>query len=230
MRVYRIVVALAAAFLAGAVVPAAASVSLGAHCANGTVSCSLYVSYAGDEYPAVVLQWRHLNVCDEPWHPVDMEPLPIPIEWYTTYSLAFPAHDPEEWVVYKAFYVDTQGGLHPADGAGWWPSDEVTCANPILVRGYLRDEWGEVWIEPCPDTCWLWESVVFTRDLEPGTWEHLVDSGIPVNIWGNFRDDEMPGASGIWPTAIVPVGPDEGCDPAIATVRATWSGLKAMYR
>lgn len=230
MRLTSLAVVLVASFIACAVVPASASVSLGASCTDGTISCSVFVSSGGEEWQGVVLQWRHLNLCDDPWRPVEMEMLPIPPEWYTTYSLTFPAHDPDEWVQYRAFYVDADGALHPADGNGWSPSDEATCANPILVRGYLRDFWGELWIEPCPATCWLWEAQVFTWDLEPGTWEHLVDSGTPVNIWGYFRDDEMPGASGIWPSAIAPVGPGEDCDPAVATARTTWGSVKSRYR
>lgn len=211
-------------------IPAAADVTVGATCTGGTITCTVGIFHTADDWQGVVLQWRYLNVCDDPWRPVAMEPLPMPAV-FEEHTLTFPAHDPDEWLEYQAFYLDADGNLYQADAPSWtWSNPEVTCANPILVRGYLHGDEGVLWIEPCADTCWFRQSMVFAWDLEPGTWEHLVNADTPVNIWGHYRRDEMPGASGIMASAIAPVAPGEDCNPAIATEAASWGTVKALYR
>jgi hypothetical protein len=209
--------------------PATAGMTVSATCTDGTISCTVGVGRE-DDMQGAVLQWRYLNVCDDPWRPVEMEPLPIP-PFFEEHSLTFPAHDSDEWVEYAAFYVDADGSLHEAYGTPWGrSSDEVTCANPILVRGYLQGEPGVYIIGPCPETCWLWETLVVPFELEPGTWEYLVNSGIPVNIWGEYHVDEMPGATGVYATAVEPTAPGEDCAAAIATEPVTWGAVKSLYK
>jgi hypothetical protein len=216
--------------------PALAYVHVGTSCADGVVTC--YVGIFNDGYndgydcQGVILQWRHLNACDEAWSPVDMEPLPLgPLYEHVSHTLTFPAHDPDEWVDYRAFFIDPAGDLHPAPGGGWWSSDEATCANPVLSRGHLvQQPYDLVYVEPCPDTCWFGPAQVFTEELEPGTWEDLVNAEVAVDIYGYYRDDEMPGASGIHPTAIAPLPAGEPCAPAVSTAPVTWSTVKSLYR
>jgi hypothetical protein len=209
---------------------------VGASCTNGVVTCGVSIFNAEYDWQGVVLQWRHLNICDEPWEPVDMDPLPLgPPYSHVTHTLTFPAHDPDEWVDYQAFYIDSAGALHPAPGGGWASRDAVSCADLILTRGYLVDEYNppHVWFEACPDTCWYfgrWGEWLFTWELEPGTWEQYVDTGIPVNVWGEYHDDEMPGGAGIIATRIEAVPAGEGCGPPVASERATWGMVKSLYR
>ncbi len=213
--------------------PALAYVHVYTSCEDGIVTCIVGILNDGYDWQGVILQWRHLNVCDESWEPVDMEPLPLgPLYVHVSHTLTFPAHDPDEWIVYHAFYIDPAGALHPAPGGGWWASDEVTCANPILSRGYLvaGGNMPPIEIRACPNTCWFGNCGIFTDELEPGTWEMYVGADIPVNVWGTFINDEMPGGSGIIPTAIEPVAPGEDCDPAVGTAAATWGALKSLYR
>lgn len=92
----------------------------------------------------------------------------------------------------------------------------------------MQQPYDSVWIEPGPDTCWL--GPIFTDDLAPGTWEEFVNAEVAVDDYGYYRDDEMPGASGIYPTAIVPLAAGEPCAPAVGTEHVTWGILKSLYR
>lgn len=218
-----LVLALAPAALAGVMVFAA--------CEGDVVTCRVGIYGSDDDdWQGVVLQWRYFNVCDDAWRPVDMEPLP-PSPW-AIHTVTFAAHDPDERVEYQAFTIDSAGDLHLAPGTNWPSSDEVTCADPVLSRGYLvqGESWPEIEIWPCPDTCWFGNVGIFTDELEPGTWEMYVDAQVAVDVYGYYRDDEMPGGSGIYLTAIEPVESGEDCDPAVGTVTATWGTVKSLYR
>lgn len=227
------IVVLAIAGLLTLSVSTDAGVTVNASCEDGIVTCHVFISWELEPYQGVVLQWRYGNVCYAPYSPLPIEMLAMPPEnWFVNYTITFPAPDTDEWVVYRAFFVDQQGELHPADGAGYPPYDWETCANPppLLSRGYLVDlgTMPPIWIEHCEDTCWF-TFPVFTDGLPPGSWESLVDSPFPVNLWGTPIFDEMPGGSGIIATAIEALPLGEPCETAVESDRVSWGTLKVMF-
>jgi hypothetical protein len=219
--------------LATSVAAADAQGTLNTACSEGVVE--IQANYINDgsqpDWVGLVVTRDRVGLCDEPVVILpEMWPLPelfVPTDY--GFSEIPPAMD--QYFRYILQAVDSAGELHLVEPQGdLLCHDFAACGPAVAARGFLWDTGDWSGIEPCPATCWF-EVCVGPLDidgLDPEVWETYVNTGIPVNLYGEAFVSGMP----VSPCLIVSdVQPTEGgeCGPA-PTAPTSWSSLKHRYR
>jgi hypothetical protein len=229
------VVALALAVTCMVAPAALASVHLGASCDGDLVTCHVQIFNADYDWQGVIVQWSYGNLCDAMAYPLPLDPLPLPAVYQeATYTLTFPPPDPDEWIIYRAYYLDPGGALHPAPPYGdllahAWSA----CGDPVLSRGRLTGDPTNVALEVCPQTCWFPHPVpvvaVDVSQLDPGSFETFLGADVVVDVRGQAWLSGMPIGKQIIATQITQAA-DDLCGPAVPAHPASWGTIKSMYR
>jgi hypothetical protein len=210
---------------------AGASVDLDAHCQGGTITIGVHIfNY---EYPpewvGLVIQRSWNGACGTEEIITD-PPLALPPNMEDIYhTVTEPMLEDDHYFAYEAFMVDEDGNLTPAPaGFEVLPYDLAGCGEAVATRGYLLSIYGEFAV--CPDLCWLdcYPGGIALWELPPEIYEPYVDSGIPVDVYGEVILDGMPPVPCVLVSDIVPT-PGGECGPVPAQ-RTTWSAIKSWYR
>jgi len=209
---------------------AGASVDLNAHCTDGTISIS--VTIFNYEYPAewvgLVIQRSWVGACGTETIITD-PPLALPPHMEQLYHLVTePMLEDDHYFKYRAFMVDDVGNLTPAPGGfEVLPYDLAGCGEPVATRGFLRSDGPN--FEVCPDMCWLdCPGGIYFGALPPEIYEPYIDSGIPIDVYGEVILDGMIPVPCVVVSDILPT-PSGECGP-VPVERTTWSTIKSWYR
>lgn len=208
--------------------------SLGAECAGGVVhvSAGFFNGGYGDEYVGLVVTRDWVGACDG-LVLITAEPYPLPeLYEYTEFSFTHTPPELDKYFGYRLWLADSGGHLFSPGPAGdLLPYDFAACGPAVAVRGRLTCDGDWYGIEPCPDTCWgeICSFQPLTMDeIEPEVYEPYVNTGIPVDLYGEAFVDGMPGSPCLIVTDLQPT-PDGECGP-VPTEARSWSAIKEHYR
>ena len=165
-------------------------------------------------------------ISEEPW------PLPPP-DVYVEYQMSEVPPAPNTYFGYTVKAIDAEGILHSITSPNFHTHDFAACGDAVATRGYLTG-YGpyDLWIEACPETCWgeicdFYQNIDVS-EIDPEDYEMYINTGIPVDLYGEAFVDYMPGAPCLRLSDIEPTAGGE-CGP-LPPRPISWSGLKSIYR
>ncbi len=224
----------------GMVASLACAAELGAGCFNNQtvyLRARIWAEEIDDSWQGIVVKRIEMGVCRSAVL-LEMDPLILdPGQPMIDAELFLPLPSPLLAYRYELHGLEAGGSTVPLTGSDYamtWFNVHSCAEDAPIMRGALYDIGSpfRVGIDICADACWdacTTEATVGISDLDPSDYEHLLDSGTVVNIYGEFDLIQPPNDRGC--VNAVHIMAVSGCDAEIVATEGTlWGSLKAKYR
>jgi hypothetical protein len=205
---------------------------LSTHCDGTAVTISLEIFNDLDplyDGLPIIFKQRQIGTCAAQVELVTPELLMPAYPSLATVSFVVTAPQADLYYSYSA-YVVLPGGTHQYLS---FATHESGCGQAIAARGYLTE--GDIYLTfmPCGNTCW--DGVIYpgggvdASGLDPSVYLWAVNSGIPVDLYGDGGPSiPMPGSPELFLSGLQPT-PGGDCD-AVGEQEVNWGSFKAQYR